>query len=315
MSPRRLLAGLALSGLLFGGTAEIAVRLLEPYPRVQIIRGWGPPRFPSITFHEGTPLWGSEDPKMKVLRAPLCLEHDENLRVLLLVGDSVLYLTDHFQMQGNIGPALQERLGEGWCVVNAAHSGFSAAQKLASVEHLLQTTTPDVVFWEVWGEGPTYSAIGAHLYGLGTTAVDAEGYPVVPWVPAPLHHLLFRHSRVWEYAVLSTFAGGQTEDVLQYHQRVAQLAEAHDFSVLFALFPSLAEPFDVQERMRPAAQPVVASWAREAGLPVIDMLDHLQDVDVARVRMDTCCHFNQRGHAMLADKIAPLVTSLVAEQP
>jgi hypothetical protein len=309
----RILASLAGAFALFVGTAELAVRALDPYPRVQILRDHGPPKYPVLYAFDGVPMWRSDDPVIRTYREPACLS-DPSRTVLLIVGDSVVFVSGDRKFAGNLGPALQEVMGDRWCVVNAAHSGYSAAQKLGALRESLTRLKPDVVLWEVWAEGPTLSYVGPHIYALGSTRKDDDGYPAVPVVPGALHHPLFRWSRAWEYLTLTSVAGNGDEDVLQYHFEALRLSRDHRFTLVFGAFPSLAKPFEDDDRYVPAAQREVVDWADREGLQVVDVRGLLRDQDVEALRVDPCCHYNQQGHAVIAERLGPILLNAAAPE-
>src|SRR5581483_6183021 len=45
--------------------------------------------------------------------------------------------------------------------------------------------------------------------------------------------------------------------------------------------------------------------AKKQGIPVLSIAEILSDQRVEDVRFDPCCHLNAKGHALLAERIAP----------
>lgn len=293
------------SALLAGVTAEVTIRLWSPAPRTQIIRLHDGHNRVVYQEVEGVPLWRQADPAWLALADPPCLKAPETRRTLALTGDSILYITGTPDPQDNVGPRLQRLLDArepGWCVVNLAHSAWSAAQKAASLLELSRRAHIDHVIWEVWGEGPTYTRVGDSLYATGTYSRDDQGVPQLPWLPLPslLHRSLFRHSRAWEYTTLALGADTAQDDVLRHHQAALDLAAREGFVIDFLFFPDLKGPFGEPPRTRHAAHPPLRALLTSRGAPSADVGDLLRDQDHLALRLDPCCHYNARGHEVVA---------------
>jgi hypothetical protein len=165
----------------------------------------------------------------------------------------------------------------------------------------------------VWGEGPTYRKIGTTMYAVGSYAQDADGVPYVrSWpVPAVINSWLFRHSRFWEYAVLAMGAHAAEDDVLPYHRRIIDETRAAGTQLVFGVFPDLQGPLSEGPRTKHAIHPPLRALAAEEGVPVVEVAELLGDVDVERVRLDPCCHYNAEGHALLGEVLAPVLREAV----
>ncbi|HMV65277.1 MAG TPA: hypothetical protein PKA64_00405, partial [Myxococcota bacterium] len=246
--------------------------------------------------------WRHAEPARMSLAWPPCVDAASTRRRLVLTGDSILYITGTSDPADNVAARLQALLDArdpGWCVINVAHSAYSAAQKQAALADVASRTPIDRAVWEVWGEGPTYARLGDDLYAVGSYARDADGFPWTP-LPAPLNGWLFTHSRAWEYGALALGADTATEDLLQHHRRALDLAAARGFPIDFVFFPDLKGPFGSPPHTRHAVHAPLRALLAERGSAVADMGALLVGEDHEALRLDPCCHYNARGHDAVA---------------
>ena len=134
-------------GLLLGvGSAEVAVRIVKPPPRAQVVRSGD-----EVEVYEqgGVPMWRNADPAWSALDAATC--DDPSKRHLSFVGDSIFQVTGA-DWDANFTVSMARALGPDWCVHNSAQAGFTAPQKLVRAREQLSRHSPDVLIWEVWGE-------------------------------------------------------------------------------------------------------------------------------------------------------------------
>ena len=76
--------------------------------------------------------------------------------------------------------------------------------------------------------------------------------------------------------------------------------------LVLLLAPPLHRPFEAQIADRqadPERDPYrfVASWAEANGVDMIRLDERLRAHDVEAIRLDTCCHYNAAGQALIAD--------------
>lgn len=291
--------------LLFAGAVEGAMRLLDPAPRTQIIRPVEVERSMVVGTLGGEPVWWSRDPAWQALRDPPCFEGaDAEVRRLVLVGDSILDQTGGRDADENVAARLQAQLGDGVCVVNLAHAGYSAAQKAVTLLDLMDRGRVDAVLWEVWGEAPTYRWVGDEIVAVGGYALDDAGTPAVPGVPPAANAWLFGHSRAWQFTVLALGAGRATEDLTRWHRVVLDRLAVAGTPLTFFVFPDLKGPFGEPARTRHAAHPPLRALAAERGVAVVEVGERLREEDHLALRLDPCCHYNVRGHEVLARMFA-----------
>jgi hypothetical protein len=295
---------LVATALATGLIAEALVRALHPTPRTQVIRGAY--RDPTLEVIDvgGTPVWRHTSAGWRTLWSPPCLGQSPK-RTLAFVGDSLINVTGSDYAKDNFAVTLQRLLDAhepGWCVVNLAHFAYSAAQKRAALDELYARAEVDLVVWEVWGEGPTYYGIGESLYSLGNHVRGADGVPYLPGVPVPgaLNAALFEGSAAWQYALLALAVSPEAEDVTPQHAAALAAAEAEGARVVFWRFTelshSLAEPSSVVLPIRDRVDTFLAA----RGAEVIEERPRLAGQDVNLIRHMDCCHYNPKGHQVLA---------------
>lgn len=318
-------AKLALALLLFGVTAEGAVRLIRPQPRYQIVRNT--PGF-DLDRSGQVPTWrfGEHGRRWRLD----CMQQHPDARPLVVIGSSIFFGSDlsadqvfsaHLQRQ------LDLRFGDGrTCVMNFAQPGYTAQNELAEARRWLPRYPNALILWQIWDQDyGEYVVLGEHAYDLPFVELDDDGYPDTFPVPGPLDHWLFRHSRAYEYAALALApTRGPTEghvvfaaQVVPKLEQVRLLAEEHGSQLVLFMMPYLDQPFresaDVDARLgdRLAGYRSVAEWSDQHGLRRIDVAQLLVEHEVEAVRIDSCCHYNARGHEVLAERMLDELTPLL----
>ncbi|MCB9682291.1 MAG: hypothetical protein H6733_12560 [Alphaproteobacteria bacterium] len=319
----RIAGGTVLGLALFAGTAEVAVRLLKPTPRLQVVHGGATlePGVHQIRVLHGEPVWDEADSAAR--QDPGCAPGATDV---VLLGSSILWGTG-YPHDEVVSHYLQADLAAqgSWCVRNHAQPAFVGTNKLAVAEDVLPRVEPAVVVWEVWAnDAGDYTLIGDDAYNVGTVQTDADGWPVaVPGVPTALHHWLFQHSRAWNYLTLAAVpeapgayeaTWGRMRDTIL--PRVLALTEAHHGKLLLVFMPFLDKPFAASvafERDRLRGYQWVHAWAEAHGVATIDVAQAFVDRDPVALRNDPCCHYNPAGHEALAALLAPTVRRLGEE--
>jgi hypothetical protein len=311
-SVARVLATIALTGALMAATAEVAVRVVRPAPRVQIVDPLArPDAFLAFRWKGDVPLWS----EIGATERQRCAGDPAGTRVLL-VGDSITFgiglgLPDTLSVQ------LAARLAEGggaWCVINVAQPGYNGQQKREQALDGIAEFKPAVVVWQTWNDAGVFVRAGDRAIDATRLGVDADGWPRSP-VPLPtaLHHAAFIGSAAWRYATLAlatqddarqralwrTFVPAALDDV-------KAAAAAQGGRTLVWLAPNLSAPFDeqVSQRVPGEGYGAVVDWGEAAGVPVLDPADAWRGVDPATLGIDTCCHFNPTGTGRLAALLA-----------
>ncbi len=308
---RRLLAAAAvlLGGAVFWLTGDLAVAVIHPMPRAQIVRG--APTINAmqhdITMLHGEPMW--DEIGTTELRNEGC-PGDGTYDVLML-GSSIFYGTG-VSWEDSMSTHLQRRLnsaeGAPWCVLNYGQPAMTSRGKLALGKAAIERFQPELVLWELWSNDPGgFTMIGPDAYNLTGLTVDADGYPV--WLPLPssLHHWLFRTSYLYEYATLAfspaeegAYERGWRRLLDETLTELRRLTNAYGGEVVLVFVPRLSVPFEESaelHRTHVRGYMWTAEWAAEQGVDTYDVAVGLSGQSVEALRGDLCCHYSEAGHA------------------
>jgi hypothetical protein len=288
---------------------EVWVRKAPPMPRVALVRARRVSEF-RVT-PEGLFLF-SQGP-----HRPWCAERRPGVRTVTLFGSSITYGAGLDRSEA-LGDQLEARL-ERWpggphCVDDRAEPGYGQEQQWASAREALASSQPDVVTWELFDPYKHYSVVGGVAFDARFRALDAAGVPRLGVLPDSVADRLFLASEAYQYAAF-TFApvvgspgeGGLAAQICeQALPEVVRLQAAHGGRVVLLVGAMLSHSFD-----EPRADDtkggvdLLIDCGKRLGLTVLKIAELLSDQRVEDVRADTCCHLNARGHALLAERIAP----------
>ncbi len=300
--------GMALG--LAAATAEVAVRVLDPAPRTQVVRPDAQRRLREVG---GVPAWERVgDGWPETLRGEGCVVGPGGKRVVF-TGDSILQVTGALA-EDNFVVDLRERL-PGWCLHNLAEAGFIGEQKAAVALAALQAGGVDAVIWEVWGERGHAVQHDDVVIHVGGYDVDAAGWPVLPWLPlpSPLHDALMSRSRAWAYTVLALGPTGRFEPGSPLFERVRAATEGQGGRMALLVMPELERPFGEPSPVWDEVKAEVATWATERSVPSLDIgAAWTGTYDHEALRLDPCCHYNPTGHDALADTLASWLPAVLA---
>ncbi len=303
-------------------TAELAVRVLQPTPRVQVVTGSEPPDLAYAARVVGTePLWAA--PGSTERQNAGC----ERPRRVVLFGSSILFGTS-LDAPEAVSTHLQSRLDAAepgaWCVHNHAQPAYVGESKLIEAERLLPALQPELVLWELWDADPgRYTFVGTDAYNFVGLRLGADGLPWVLPLPSALHGALFRQSAFYRYATLAMSpTDGRDADALGhayldvFEPRMEALRARWSGRLVLVRAPHLDQPFATwADRPLDAHQRRLASWAAAHDVPIVSLAEALRSDHVEALRLDTCCHFNAAGHERLADVLLPVVRPPEAEAP
>lgn len=280
-------------------TGEVAVRVLAPRPRSQVIREGAVELYEAS---DGGPSWRSVQHNPE----PDCQPGD---RRVLLLGSSILYGSGLGRREDVVSARL-EALVDGICVDNRAEPAFGMREKIAVGERALAEARPDLVYVEVWqNDDAAHRRVGDSIYDTRGFDADPNGIPRFSSVPEGLAPLLLR-SRLYEYAVLALAPEPPGDIARRWDERVVAplgvfAARLRDQGVPVVLLemPPLDRPF-----RESVARPFI-SYARlypleRDGLPVVDVAAWLVDERPEELRVDACCHYAAAGHQRLAEHLA-----------
>lgn len=294
------------------GLSEIVCRLYKPSPGVQIA---GARRGLDFWIEEGVPLWRNH--KRREQYNESCPRQHPAAARIEIFGPSIFWGSGLEDSEPSFSERLQKKLDVAapgaFCVMNFSQPGFHYDQSAALARKLIPRYTPALVLWSIWGSEPYhYSVLGDRAYDLTQFPIGSDGYPRALPLPLFLNRLLFRNSRLYEYATLKLlrirssaldsrpfWAHFARHDL---HQ-IVQLSRRCGATLVPVFCPILDRPFaDWMSAPDPATYlPEVGAAIRREQIPEIRLGDILAGQDYLRLRFDSHGHYNDAGHEALAE--------------
>jgi hypothetical protein len=232
-----------------------------------------------------------------------------------LFGSSITYGTG-LQPDQALASRLEALLagspGGPYCVDDFSVPGFGQQQEWAMAREKVPETRPDVVIWEAWDPTKHYSVVGDVAFDARRRNVDDAGVPRFLPLPDRAADFLFRRSFAYQYASLALaplhHTPGWDRDAVawvcdQALPNVVRIAGEHGGRVFVLAAAPLNAPFS--ESSMTEDMLALIACATKQRIPVLSIAEILSDQRVEDVRADPCCHLNARGHALLAERIAP----------
>jgi hypothetical protein len=294
---------------------------VAPSPRYQVVRHGNA----EIENVGGVPVW-RDRPGQRAWRTQCLGERPESPRIAVF--GSSIFNGSGVPPEKVFSTLLQDMIDadvgdKTSCILNFAQAGFSLGQKLALAERHIPEHKPRWVLWEVWANDAfPYRFLGDSAFALRDAAVDELGYPAagigIPW----LHRWLFRNSRAYEHLTLSQVperpSGLSWPDLMRVRvlpgmDRLVELCKTHGCDVLVLPAPSLGRPF--AEQHADESYLVIRDWAAERKVHYQLISELLADQDHQAIRLDPCCHYNEAGHRVLAERIAKRLSPLLRSRP
>jgi hypothetical protein len=311
------LLALALSLVATAALVEVAFRIANPPPRAQVIRLEG---HLHAFEHDGVTLYWDDEYGDGPVRGGPCRPGQ---RVVGVFGDSVQVVSGPEFDLPRTATLLQDRLradGFDACVLDTSWAGWKPDQVVAMLRRTHAETPVDVAVVGVWKNDQRYVRVGDLLIDGETVAHDAHGVPLPPLpLPGALHRALLGASTAWRYATLALDgASGPDRPLdLAYRDALAWSEGAH-VPLVFLEGVFLDRPFATSRQERAdhpdTWQARLRASAEAAGHGWVYLADAFADLDVERVRLDACCHFDVHGHRVAADALAPLVEAALVAQ-
>jgi len=291
---------------------EALVRLVNPRPRVQMVRGNG------LHLLGDVPVWEYSNDRHNRECAE---QHPKRTRVLFF-GSSITFGSG-LRLDETFSTELEPRLNRvrptpGFCVMNFAQAGFSFEQKFAIARLEVARYRPALIMWEDWVEWMDYTLIGETAYGTSGYKIRPDGFIGMAGVPDALNRVLLLHSRFYEYLTLAAGEGVPRLDgdlearafAATRLPRVVQLAQEVGAKLVLYPTPPLDHPFSETSASLPYWHAIIVDFGRAHGVPVYPLQRELIDQDYLRVRQDPCCHYNAEGHRALV----PVMERIILEQ-
>jgi len=286
---------------------EVLIRIIKPMPKTQVIRQEKTPFF----VHQNIPIWIERD-RMNFQ----CPQRYPEAKLIAFVGYSIFYgaeLEDSDVFTNLMQQRLDAEHGKGaWCILNLSQPGYSFEQKHYWYSQLIAEHPPDIVLWILWPtEAFHYRLIGDYIYNVKHIEVDADNMPVALPGPNWLKVLLLNKSRLFEYGFLAMslskpLSTPTVEYTKEYISKLKQIegelaALGGEFQLVGAT--KLNMPFDQMTDRGWEAGYLTDSSVLFENFDVLFLRDLLMEENAKceEVRLDTCCHFNEKGHQVLAD--------------
>ncbi len=306
---RRLLTVLIMAAATLG-IGEVLLRTIKPPAKVQVVRG-GPKE---LFMHGEVPIWVvDEDYDRMNLDCP---DRHPDARLVVFTGDSIFYgvgMPGRNSFTSVMQESLDREFGEGaWCILNLSQPAYSVEQKYYWYTKLLEKHQPDMVFWEYWfGEIGHFRKIGDSVYNLASPDVDSAPDRLFEFIPGPkrLKLWLFSHSRLFEYFVLACFNSIPPHDEWLDRTYIPLIegvdAELKEHGGKFSLVVASGLNMSFSEASAQLdSQPTLVMSKFLAPRPFdVVFLPRLMlqaGADYKDVRQDECCHYNEKGHRIMA---------------
>lgn len=299
---------------------EGLVRVLNPTPRVQIVRAQRPgvERGMDITVRHGQPTWEQGDTGPRGNLDCVGRTH------VAIFGTSISFGV-YYEWDQSLAPQLQRRLDAidpgGFCVHGFAQPAYAGWNKLALARDLVPQLKPDVVIWEVWGnEADRYDEIEGDWYNFHMRQLDAGGVPYVVPLPVALNRWLFLSSRLYHFGVLALAPAARAGEAIWSEFRATYLPEldrlfaAHPAKVILFAPTYLDRSLEMQAANPPQEVQVMRAWGDARGAPMVWLAEAWQGRDPAELRSDYC-HFSPAGSAAAAEVLVPLVLAAASPPP
>jgi len=257
---------------------------------------------------------------------PPQMEEDSDLR-LLAVGDSILFgsgvsekntfLRRAEELFRTSHPKIKADF------INLSQPGWNFAQYKIALERTIRDIKPRMVLVAFWS-GDIKNVVVQNGFATPANTIVSKGSLLSPRIPLRMseQRLLAANSRF--FALL--FSVMAENDTLP--QRLSDEKKLHsDFDemlktirtagaeAVFLLLPRLDVSFEQQEKSNEREiYRLITRWAdTEAGVHILDPLEHLKGHDPAMLRRDYC-HYNETGHELMAHYLAGELEKMLVQE-
>ncbi len=318
----RTAIGIGISALLFSATAEIAVRALNPVPRIQVFansKAWDVDGYPIYRVE-------MEHVDRRQLACPKVGTTD-----VIVAGDSV-FTNIHEPGLGSledeadlVAPQLHRALQAvrpEWCVLDVSEPGFGPMQQWIAARQLHERIGADYLVVGVWKPHLAISYIGSAWYLTGDIETGSDGTPRPGTWPVPegLHRTLFELSAAYRLLTLDLVRQipGTDASKISAWVDIARWAQDEGIPAIFVELPSMEHSFEETLRYREDADLDDAlAWRRALEPAVVELgvtyrvaAEWLRHLDHEEIRLDSCCHMQRAGHVVLAEHLAEELLAL-----
>ena len=269
---------------------------------------------------DGVHVWESKDQVAGQVKSAECAETSG--ADIVIAGDSILYGV-MLDPESTLGPVLSRTVkradGTAACAVNVSVPGFTFESEMAVIKRDWDLLHPEIVVLEVW-HNSSHSLIdlGGNLFNFGNLVVDANGVPNPMGVPSGVNRLMFVHSALWRRLVEGSSVGMKSsrpgwERLAKEMSAFNDWLNARDASLMLVFATRLKDPWSAGRERERTMYESVSSWAEGAGVPTLWFDQVLSSTPVEDVRLDTCCHLNETGMALVADALTQRLSPQASE--
>ena len=304
----RPLANLALavvSLLLALAIVEMGVRTIGlPSDFRRLIALYGKP-----TRNVGdTILWNHDRPRHDI-------EHieaiDDDSFVIVGLGDSIMYgvevPAEHTYLEQTRG-ILNQRASGRVEIINLAVPGYNTAQENAVHEEISDRISADLVVVHYWADDwRQYRIVGDQVVDFGDMLHDGGLVQALP-LPRAVNDFLLVRSHLYAlltHVVVSNRVGRKPtsfqqveEPMVEIHERTKKIGGK--LLVLVSASLETDEPTTIRELSD------MKELGRKRGFEVVDVTPWVAGIPSSEIALDGC-HFNEKGHRLLAENLAELL--------
>jgi hypothetical protein len=208
-------------------------------------------------------------------------------------------------------------------MLNFAIGGYHFQQSFALARKIIPEYKPRVVIWEIaTDQMMDYTVFGKETFDLSTFKRDGAGYPALPFIPAPVSHLLFRHSKLFQYFAIST-ADKTDDDFTEtgWRRRVAtelpellSIAGRFGGELVFVQVPSADADFSAPEKAIGRYETFL-KFAEANKLKVVLLERVFHGREFFEVFLKDRAHLNPKGQRLLAEALFPIVNEILVRKP
>jgi len=294
---------------------EIAIRILNPTPRIQVIRSSHNLEFEVV---DGVPVWRGDGTTGRENLS--CLDSSPTHRVVV-IGSSILFGSS-LETEEVFSSSLPERLNQAHpdrktCFFNFAQPGFTFGSKWIRTQQAFEKLKPDLLIFEIWyNDINPFALLRDQAVNIGHLRVNEWNHPDLFGLPLSVNKWLLEHSYLYHYASLALATDqDQTRNwrdfVLHELSKVVRLGKETGTPVLFVFAPNLNTSLASQADRTSKEYKVVESYLQDIKAEYMFLSRELRDDDIMDIRLDECCHYNAAGMDRLTDVIMPYTEKLL----
>lgn len=266
-------------------------------------------------------VWETTGPESDDVANLACAE-DESADVMIL-GDSILYgvrLDPKDTLGLSLSHSLKKTDGSNACVVNLSIPGFTLDQEILVAETDWNALKPKIVVLEIWQNTPhRMIAAGDRAYNFGHLVVDDNGIPNPFNIPSSINLSLFSNSALWIRLVEGSAKSklGREETKQQWNVTLDDIAAFHDWlndrnaQLVLVFATALKHPWSEGRSIERTWYSIVQNFADTQQIPTLWFDEILSSQNVEDVRLDECCHLNEKGMALVSDSLTQTLQPLL----